>query len=389
MTRVLFITPYSPESRIVGDMIYTCDILRALRHGGDTYVHLIAYHDPTREYEGKTDNLAHLVNRITLVPFNHLPAWQMALSAYPASMANRARGQIRNRLQQILQEEEYDVIMFNMLKMAYLVESIDCGAARKVYISHNVETEVSRSIYHTTRNVFNKLVYGLDYLKTRYWERRLLPQFDTITSICSADAEALKKNKYCTDIRIIRPLVDLTLEHTSHTSRRIILCGSFTWLPKQLNLRAVLRSKSIHHLADHDAELLVVGRALPDEIAYGNAIPGVKVTGAVDSVEPYYKEAAIALVPELAGGGFKLKIAEAVQHHLPIVAIKGAITDNAMKPGIDYLEADSFDSLIDTAIALLDNPPMQKQLANNSHHLFSTLYTIEAISQALPKSPIK
>ena len=88
----------------------------------------------------------------------------------------------------------------------------------------------------------------------------------------------------------------------------------------------------------------------------------------------------MAIVPELAGGGFKLKIAEAVEHHVPIVAIKGSITDSNMLPGVHYLEADDFDSLIDKAIALVHDRALQQRLTANAVKLFTDTYSLDAVS---------
>ena len=80
MIKILFISQYSPEARIVGDMIYTWDILRALKHEEGVYVHFIAYQDKEKWYENETKQLSSLADKVTIVPFKHLKAWQMALN---------------------------------------------------------------------------------------------------------------------------------------------------------------------------------------------------------------------------------------------------------------------------------------------------------------------
>lgn len=384
MKKILFISQYSPETRIVGDMVYTWDILRALKHDKDNYVHYIAYQDKDRWYENETDRLSALVDKVTLVPFRHLKAWQMALSLYPAPVKNRASGNMLSAVNKILENEHYDCIMFNTMRMAYLVNGIHAKGARLVYISHNIETEVSKSIYKTTTNILQKLIYWQDYVKTAWWERRLVPRFDAVTTICSYDADYFRNRRYKGLIQVVRPIVQTSPYETQkpHTGK-LIICGSFTWLPKKLNLNQILDSGSIPHLVPNNCKLQVVGRTLSEEIEKGNKLPGVHVTGPVDDVNPYYDDAEVAIVPELAGGGFKLKIAEAVQHHIPIVAIKGSITDSNMVAGTHYLEATNFDELIDKAIALAHDRDSQRRLTENAVNLFLSTYSIDAVSRAL------
>lgn len=381
MKRVLFISQYSPESRIVGDMVYTWDILHVLRHDPDLYIHFLAYQDKDRWYENETGQLADLVDKMTLVPFRHLKPWQMALSTYPASLKNRAHGAMRTAMLEILEKDHYDVVMFNSLKMAYLVKDTFGMTIRRVYVSHNIETEVSKSIYKTTKNIPQKCIYWLDYIKTAWWEKRLAKSFDAITAICSYDANYFLNHDYSGDVQVIRPIVQVMPyeEPKAHTGK-IIICGSFTWLPKRLNLNKILDSKSIANLKPNNCQLQIVGRTLKEDIEKGNKLPGVHVTGPVEAIAPYYEDAEVAIVPELAGGGFKLKIAEAVEHHVPIVAIKGSITDSNMLPGVHYLEADDFDSLIDKAIALVHDRALQQRLTANAVKLFTDTYSLDAVS---------
>ena len=386
MKKILFISQYSPEARIVGDMIYTWDILRALKHNEGVYVHFIAYQDKEKWYENETKQLASLVDKVTVVPFRHLKAWQMALSLYPASIRNRAHGNMLSAVNRILENEHYDCIMFNTLRMAYLVNSIPAKDSRLVYLSHNIEAEVSRSIYKTTGNIIQKLVYWQDYIKTAWWEKHLIRHFDAITTICSYDANYLLHNNYKGIVKVIRPIVNLKPYGSpkQHTGK-IIICGSFTWLPKKLNLNRIFDSGSIAHLEPNGCRLQVVGRTLPDDIEKGNSLPGVHVTGPVEDITPYYDDAEVAIVPELAGGGFKLKIAEAILHHVPIVAINGSVTDDNMIAGVHYVEAEDFDDLIDKAISLVHDRTRQQEITGNAIKLFMDTYSIDAVSKEIAK----
>lgn len=383
MQKILFISQYSPETLIVGDMVYTWDILHALKHCENRYVHYLTYQDHSRWYENETTKLSELVDKVTTVPFKHLKSWQMALSSYPASMRNRAHGKMSKILRKVLDEENYDVVMINTIRMAYLAPEIRKRGIKCVYVSHNIEAEVSQSIYKVTSNVIQKLIYWQDYVKTAYWENRFTKYFDAITTICSYDANYFKSNNFPGKVLVIRPIVNTTpyTKQKPHTGK-LIICGSFTWLPKKLNLNYILDSNSIAKLQPNGCKLQVVGRTLKEEIEKGNNLPGVHVTGPVDDVNPYYDDAEVAIVPELAGGGFKLKIAEAVKHHIPIVALKGAITDDNMKPGVHYLEAQDFDELLDMAMNLVKDRELQRQLVHNATALYEKTYSIDAVSNA-------
>lgn len=386
MNKILFICHYSPETLIVGDMVYTWDILHALKHDANNYIHYLTYQDETRWYEKETKKLSALVDKVTIVPFRHMKNWQMGLSLYPASMHNRANGDMLSALRTALKEDTYDVVMVNALRMAYLAPEIRKYGVRSIYLSHNIETEVARSIYKATGNIFQKLIYWQDYVKTAFWEKYLLKYFDAVTAICSYDAKYFVEHNFPGQVEVVRPIVNTTSygKQKPHTGK-LIICGSFTWLPKKINLNRILDSNSIKKLAANGCRLQVVGRTLQNEIDKGNKLPCVEVTGPVDDVHPYYDDAEVAIVPELAGGGFKLKIAEAVRHHLPIVAIKGSITDDNMKAGIHYVEASDFDEVLDKAMELANDRQRQHAIVENATELFRKTYSINAVSKALTR----
>lgn len=383
MKKILFITPQNPENADMGDKKYTWDILNALKYKDDVFIHVVSYLEDS-EKDLQYHKLDSLVDRVTYVPFHRKRPWQMALSFYPASISHRKTKAMVNRVCEVLEKEEYDVIVVNMFRMAYLINSISCYPGKKVHISHNVEYLVSKSIYQHSRSVIHKLAYWLDFLKTKYWERAFLSHYDAVTAICDMDSEELSRYLERGIIPVIRPVVDVgSYEQLNPHTRQLIVCGSFTWLPKRINILNVLNSKSIGLLSQAGARLVVAGRADEEVIQIGNSIPNVTVTGFVESVAPYYNVSEVALVPEQSGGGFKLKIAEAVHFNLPIVAIKGAVTDRSMKAGKHFLEAQDFDDLIELGIKLIENRERQEQLVKNSKELFASNYSVKTIHERL------
>lgn len=61
-----------------------------------------------------------------------------------------------------------------------------------------------------------------------------------------------------------------------------------------------------------------------------NAIDGIEVTGAVDDVRPYARQAALTILPMRCGGGIKNKLLEAAAMGLPIVASPRAVRGLAL-----------------------------------------------------------
>ena len=382
MKKILFITYKNPERQDVGDHVYTWQILLALKHSGIN-VHVVTYRDNENDYE-KNSQLAELVDKVTYVLHKQKNKIAIAFSSHPITIANRYQQVMIDTVNDVLQKDNFDAVVVNMFKMSWIVEHIFVNNI--IFISHNNETLTAKTIYQGTNNLLLKFFYYIDYLKTKHDEKHYLNMMSTITTISDSDARSLGRVVYRKTIKVLPPMVNLInssdiIENKIVNEKYAIICGSFTWIAKILNLKSVLEVPTLHKLNDNGIKLLVVGRASKELVDEVNAKYNcVEMTGGVDSVQPYYAKAQIAIVPEKIGGGFKLKIAEAVQNKIPIVAIRGAVTDNEMIAGVHFLEVDNFEDIPQVVVELMNNKELQLLLVNNCLRLFKRKYSLENMS---------
>jgi glycosyltransferase involved in cell wall biosynthesis len=103
-----------------------------------------------------------------------------------------------------------------------------------------------------------------------------------------------------------------------------LLIGSFQWMPKQENLRRFIEAAEPLFRA-RGVELHVVGRMprkLAAEITRASAV--THLHGFVADVRPHFAQARMAVVPELIGGGFKLKLLDYIFGRVPVAALRCA-----------------------------------------------------------------
>lgn len=385
MKKVLFITYKNPEKQDVGDHVYTWQILTALKHSG-MYVHVVAYKENESDYENNS-KLAELVDRVTYTLHHQRNKLIIALSSHPITIANRYQQRMVETVNNVLQKENFDAVFINMFKMSWMVEHIK--AKNIVYISHNNEALTAKSIFQGTNNMILKTFYYIDYIKTRHDEKRYLNKMTTITAISDSDADSLSKLSSSIPIKVLPPMVKLMdssekVDGKKKNQKHAIICGSFTWIAKILNLKNVLNVPTLCKLRDNGIKLFVVGRASEDLVSEVNEkYDCVEMTGGVDCVQPYYDKSHVAVVPEKIGGGFKLKIAEAIQNRIPIVAIRGAVTDNEMIPGCHFVEVEDFEDIPQAVVDLLNNEDLQKTLVDNCLQLFKKKYSLENMINVL------
>ena len=225
--------------------------------------------------------------------------------------------------------------------------------SKLIYISHNAEFLLSVNNAKNSKSLFDKLVYLQDSLKTKLYEKKWLHHFDLITTISEYDKDyygKLFKNKKISVLRPVFEIVNLN-PNANKDINQVIIVGSFLWGPKIENLLSFLNSKNFKQLHANNISLTIVGNADPLLVKTINSeFKGVFMTGRVESVDPYYEKAKIAIIPEILGGGFKLKIAEAAIHKTAIFSVKGAITKCNLRKETHFIEAFNFDDLINKII---------------------------------------
>ena len=148
----------------------------------------------------------------------------------------------------------------------------------------------------------------------------------------------------------------------------ILFCGSMGYLPNREGLIWFLTNVfPLINKANPLARLMVVGKGDPgEELATLLQHPSVINYGMVDSVDIYYKKAALAIVPLLSGSGTRLKLLEAMAYKTAVVSTTvGA-------EGIDYtnekniLIADDGNLFAEKIIGLLNNPLIAAGIAENA-----------------------
>ncbi len=111
--------------------------------------------------------------------------------------------------------------------------------------------------------------------------------------------------------------------------------------------------------------------------------PGVEVTGTVDDVRPYYREAAAAIVPLKTGGGTRLKILEAFAAGVPVVSTTLGAEGLDVKPGDHVLIADRKEDWTRHLGVLASNPAEWERLAAAGKELARTRYDWDILGEML------
>jgi sugar transferase (PEP-CTERM/EpsH1 system associated) len=235
----------------------------------------------------------------------------------PYAVGKYRSAEYRRRLEALLARERFDLIVCDFLFPAVnLPKRLPCPA---VMFTHNVESEIWRRHAETKTGVLGRLLYGAQYRRMLRCERRELARFDGILAVSDADRDTFTRlypGAISQPVHVVPTGVDTDYFEPASSdpqSRAMVFTGSMDWLPNEDAMLYFCREVLPAIRAEiPDASLAIVGRTPTPAVKKLAEEHGVTVTGRVDDVRPYMKEAAVYIVPLRIGGGTRLKIFEAM-----------------------------------------------------------------------------
>ena len=315
--------PFPPDA---GDKIYSANLATALAEAG-VAVSFVGCAAPAGQPPaaspvlwlpvagGKRSQGRALLSRLPIAAAIHdTPAFRQALAA---------------RLQ-----ENWDAIVFDSYGSGwalkrYLASRPPADRPVLIHVAHNQEGALWRDMVGNSQGgPLKKLALWQNWLKVAALERFILRHVDLTTAISDEDAAAFAR------LAPGRPTVVLTPGYSGEAQparligadcpKRVVLIGSFRWVVKQENLRQflALADAAFHR---HGIIFDVIGDV--PETLRAELEPRLKATvfhGFVDDVGPTFARARLAVVPEVIGGGFKLKFLDYIFGRLPVATIAAA-----------------------------------------------------------------
>ena len=135
--------------------------------------------------------------------------------------------------------------------------------------------------------------------------------------------------------------------------------------------------------AEPDVRLSIVGRAPTPEVKRLADDHAIQVTGRVDDVRPYVRDAAVYIVPLRIGGGTRLKIFEAMAMGKAVVSTTVGAEGLPVTSGEHLLLADEPHTFARAVVSLLRGPDRRAQLEQAARALVVERYDWSAVAGEL------
>jgi len=320
-----------------GGKLRTWHLMRQLaRHHAITFLSYAEPGQPAEDIEGMREVASEVITIPLRSPAKgtaafYLDAARHLVDSRPYAVARYGSEPYRQAVRDAMARTAFDLIVCDFLPPAVnLPASLPCPA---VLFTHNVESEIWRRHATTASNLVRRALYGAQYRRMLRFEAQAIRRFDGVLAVSDADRETFARlypgaAKHA--VHVVPTGVDTTFFAPSSSapdsaspaaSRSLIFTGSMDWLPNEDAMLFFCRDiLPLIRAEEPDVTLSIVGRAPTPAVRRLASEQGVHVTGRVDDVRPYMRDAAVYVVPLRIGGGTRLKIFEAMAMSKAVVS---------------------------------------------------------------------
>jgi glycosyltransferase involved in cell wall biosynthesis len=386
MEKVLWICGRLPTPLFSGDALYSAGLLKAIAGTDEVALTLVGTRRTDQPPGGHILDLPHTV--CIDVPFSRSSGLSSLLSPLPRDAYNLSTPELQEAMAKLL-KQDWDWIVIDHAYSSGLLPAIlrERRGASICYVAHNAEGTIRPQIASSFGNPLRQAVMRLDAEKYRRLENRILRATDAV--ICITDDDASYFRQVSANVHVVPPIYLGTVasprQIDSNCPRALLLLGAFEWIAKQKNLELVVDSL-LPRLQQNGISLNVVG-AVPQTIQdrYRHYSPHLSFHGRIDDFSAFLSSSRGGLVPDLLGGGFKLKILDYGFQRSPIFGLRNALAGTTSEEQSAMFLADGLDALAETIIRNIDDLAALNRSQALLFRLLSDRFGLEAGTGRLRK----
>jgi len=313
------------------------------------------------------------------------------LGQTPLPVLNYTTRTMKQALARFLSEKDFDIVQIESIHLMEYVPIIRAVKRPPIIVCdwHNVESELMRRYSEREASLLRRVYAGRTARLMSEFEKRAVREFDAHIVVSERDAERLRELNPDARIYVIENGVDTAFYtdpgvRDKSLARRVVFVGSMDY---HANVDGALSfARQVWpRLHERRAELIltIVGKDPAPEVRELAKIRGIEVTGTVDDVRPFYREAIAAVVPLNVGGGSRLKILEAMAAGVPVVSTTLGAEGLEVQDDENILIADTSEQLVEAILIVIEDEARRHHLSAAGRALVSSRYDWSSLGTAL------
>ncbi len=370
-----------------------------IRHLGENHTVTVASlaesQQELRDGMGLRKHCSNVIVELVPRPIRWLRAWKALFSTSPSSVAYFWSPELRRRIQATILEKRFDIIFVHCAFMARYV--LDATVPVRILDFGDLDS-AKWADYSRSKSFPFSLGYKLEASKMRRYEKHVAGHFDQCTVTTRGELEEFGKLDLSLPCFVIPNGVDSQYFRSNSTcrdARVIAFVGRMDYFP---NIDGMLYFvTSIFPLirrALPEVKLKIIGSNPAASIRKLGKIAGVTVTGHVQDVGVYLKDATVSVAPLRIARGTQNKILESMALGIPVVATPQAAKGVQAVPGQHLLVAGNPEVFAKHVISLFHNASLRKDLSHSARRQVETAHSwrhsmanLDQILDRLAKEP--
>ncbi len=322
------------------------------------------------------------------------------LGRTPLPVLNYTAREMTEELRRLMAENDFDSVQVEGIHLSSYLPIIRAASRRAVVVCdwHNIESELMRR-YSEQATLARKFYARATARKLEELERRAMSSFDAHTVVSERDRARLLEIAPQACVFLIENGVDT--EHYSDDEiekayqawpersdavrrNRLLFVGSMDYHANIDAATSFARSAwPTIHRRNPQLRFTIVGRNPSQEVRSLAEIPNIEVTGTVEDVRPFYREALAAIAPLRVGGGSRLKILESLAAGVPVISTLMGAEGLDVKDGENILLAETAEEFSRAITDLSENDSLPLRLKEAGRSLVREKYDWSAIGAEL------
>ena len=291
-----------------------------------------------------------------------------------------------NRLIEVLQKDNYDVVQMETLFMTPYTETIrQYSKALIVLRAHNVEHLIWERIAKGTR-FFLKRAYIKHLARTlRNYELSAIDKVDGIAAITRKDAAYFRK--YCATTTIDIPYgihpEEFHPEYEIQGKPQFYHIGSMNWIPNEEGIQWFIEQCLDPIVAKvPDFVFHLAGRNMPEWLKELKN-PHVDVIGEVADAKEFVANHDVAIVPLLSGSGIRIKIIESMALGKTVITTMVGAEGILYDEDVNIIIAENPAKMVEAVRRINENPNLAVEIGKAARQLVEEVYDNRKIIKRL------
>lgn len=398
--KILFITNLLPFPLDNGGKIKTYNTFRMLTHLNN--IDFICFVNSKRDliYVKELEKLGARVECVYKKIKHHktpflfiLQILKSIFSVYPYVVSKYSSFLMKDKVTKKFFQNKYKKIYIETLPLfQYVPPSL--LKKKEIFVildQQDVVSEIVRRRLNNTKNIFIRIFLKYEYFKLVRYEKKACSLADLVLAITENDRVKFNDMTVGKCNCEVFPfyLEQRYSKHYSHRGKQgktILFLGTMSWYPNEDGIVWFYNNVfQKYNMRDSGWNLIIVGSEPGPNILNINDNKFVRITGYVDDIKPYLKDALVGIVPLRIGGGMRIKILDLFSFGMPIISTSIGCEGIPVINQENILIANSPEEFINALNLVSSDEDLRAKLSLNAIKLIEREYSFSVASKKFSK----